>query len=261
VRAIERRSLRGDQDLRAELLRLDERAAGQRLARDPGWKAEVVLDACARTRLSAERAAVEHYDVQAFGSGIDGGGETGGAGTHDDDVEELVPRGGIEHAHAASHRLLGRIEQNGTIGADDQNVACGSAVLREHGGDGGVLTRIDHVVGITVSPEEILQPQHVGRLRVADEHRTAGARFDEPDPAQNQRAGDALAEIGFGDEERAQPLGRHENRLDVFLGVTVHQAGAAGKLRDLAAEFSRTQPCDRDDVAQAIAVADHHDAL
>ena len=75
LRAFERRGLRRDQDLGAELLRLHERAAGQRLPRDSGREAEVVLDARARAGLAAERAAVEHDDAEALRGRVDRGGE------------------------------------------------------------------------------------------------------------------------------------------------------------------------------------------
>src|SRR5205085_5828655 len=59
ARAVERRRLRGNQDLGAELLRLHEGAARERLTGDSRREAEVVLDACARPRLSAICTAVE----------------------------------------------------------------------------------------------------------------------------------------------------------------------------------------------------------
>ncbi len=75
LRAVERRRLRRDQDLGAEFLRLHERAAGERRAGNAGRKAEVILDARAGARLAAVRSAVEHDDVQSFGSRVDGGRE------------------------------------------------------------------------------------------------------------------------------------------------------------------------------------------
>ena len=92
-RAFERRRLRRNQDLRAELLRLDEGASGQRLARDSGRKAEVVLDARAGTGLAAEGPAIEHDDAKAFRGRVDRGGEARRPGADHGDVEQLVVLG------------------------------------------------------------------------------------------------------------------------------------------------------------------------
>ncbi len=67
----------------------------------------------------------------------------------------------------------------------------------------------------------------------ADQHRAADAALDQADPAQDQRAHDALAELGLGDQQRAQFLRRDQQRLDVALGMAVDQRDAAGELADL----------------------------
>ena len=56
-----------DRELRAELLRLHERAAREELARDAGREAEVVLDPRARSGLAAGRAGLEHEHVEPLG--------------------------------------------------------------------------------------------------------------------------------------------------------------------------------------------------
>jgi hypothetical protein len=58
-------------------------------------------------------------------------------------------------------------------------------------------------------------------------HRPARAGLDQRHAAQDQRAHDALAEVGLGDDQRAQLLGRHDQRLDVFVGVAIDQGRAA----------------------------------
>jgi hypothetical protein len=63
--AIQRRGLRRNEHLGTELLLLHIGPAGQRLARDAGRKAEVVLDAHAGPGLAAISPAIEHYDAQA----------------------------------------------------------------------------------------------------------------------------------------------------------------------------------------------------
>jgi hypothetical protein len=100
--------LRRDQHLDAELLRLHEGAAGQRLPRDAGRKAQVVLDARAGAGLAAEGAAVQHDHAQAFGGGVHGGGQAGRAGADHGHVEQLVVLDGVDHAEAARQRVVGR---------------------------------------------------------------------------------------------------------------------------------------------------------
>ena len=85
--------------------------------------------------------------------------------------------------------------------------------------------------------QESLQSQQLGGLRLADQHRTAGAGFDQPDPTQDQRAHDALAKVRLGDDQRAQLRRRHQERLDILLGVTVDQRVTTGELRDFAGKL------------------------
>jgi hypothetical protein len=76
----------------------------------------------------------------------------------------------------------------------------------------------------------LLQAQQIGRLRLSDQHRTAGAGLEERDAAQNQCADDALAEVSFGDDQRAQLFGRYEQRLGLFFGIRIGQRVPAGEL-------------------------------
>ena len=61
-----------------------------------------------------------------------------------------------------------------------------------------------------VSLEKIQQAQQLGRSRFADQHRVRRVIFQKPDPAQDQRANDALAEIGLGNDQRPQLLRRDQ---------------------------------------------------
>ena len=83
---------------------------------------------------------------------------------------------------------------------------------------------------------------------------TADAALDQADSAQDQRAHDALAEIGFGDQQRAQLVRRNQQRLDVTLGAAVDQRDAAGKLADFGEKLSRPLVDDRRDMAEAVAL-------
>lgn len=63
---------------------------------------------------------------------------------------------------------------------------------------------VDDVMRMSVAAQEHLQAQQVRRIGAADQHRAAGAGFDQGDAAQDQRPNDALAEIRFRDDQRAQ---------------------------------------------------------
>ena len=67
---------------------------------------------------------------------------------------------------------------------------------------------------MAVAAEKIDQPQHVAVLVMADDHRTTGARLDQPDTPQDQGAHDPLAELGLGDQQRAQLLGGDDQRFN-----------------------------------------------
>ena len=83
--------------------------------------------------------------------------------------------------------------------------------------------------------EEIDQPQHVGVVAGADNHRPR-AGFDQSDPPQDQGAHDPLAQLGLGDKQRPKPLRRHHHRLDIGQGIGVDQRRPPRKLRQLAHE-------------------------
>ncbi|MHC2773059.1 hypothetical protein ACVIM7_002526 [Bradyrhizobium liaoningense] len=82
---------------------------------------------------------------------------------------------------------------------------------------------------LAVAGEEPLQPHHAGGVRRSDQHGAAGAALDQIDPAQDQRPHDALAELGLGDQQRAQPVRRQQQRLDIALGAAVDQRRLAAR--------------------------------
>src|SRR5262249_55447541 len=146
VAAIDRGGLRRYQDLCAELLRLHERAAGERLARDSGGKAEIIFDPCARACLSAECAAVDDDDVQALGCSIDRSSKTRGSGAYDDDVEELRPLVRVEKSETARECSFGGIDENGAAWTKRQQIAGLCAVLLEQRLRTSAVDRIDDLV-------------------------------------------------------------------------------------------------------------------
>ena len=86
------------------------------------------------------------------------------------------------------------------------------------------------------------------------------AALDQIDPAQDQRAHDALAEFGLRDQQRAQLIRRNQQRFDVALGMAVDQREAAGKLADLGEKLPRPLVDDRGDMAKAVALGDRDGA-
>ena len=116
--------------------------------------------------------------------------------------------------------------------------------------------RIEQVMRITVAGEKSLQANDAARTRWADQHRAADAALDQAHPAQDQCAHDALAEIGFGDQQRAQSLRRNQQRFDVALGVAIDQRDAARELTDFGEKLPRPLIDDRRDVTEAVALGD-----
>ena len=114
---------------------------------------------------------------------------------------------------------------------------------------------------LPVAVQKTLQPHHPGGLRLADQHRAAGAGFNQRHAAQNQRAHQPLAQIGFGNDQRAQLAGGHQQRFNVFFGMPVHQRHAARQLPHFGQKFAWPLPHDGHDVAHAVALGDGHHAL
>jgi len=253
--AVQRRHRRRDQGLGAELLGLHIGPPGQGLARDAGGKAQVVLDAGAGAGLAAEGAPVQHQHLQALGGRVHGGGQAGRAGAHDDDVEQLAVVRAVHHADAAAQFRLAGVAQHRTVGADRQRLIRRGAVLLVQGRGVPVLGDVQHMVGKGVAVQEALQPQHAGRARVADQHQAGGSALHQGHAAQDQGAHQALAQVGLGDDQRAQLLGRQQQGLDLALGDAVHQGRPAGQLADLAAELAR--PVQRELAVRPHAVALH----
>jgi hypothetical protein len=123
-----------------------------------------------------------------------------------------------------------------------------------------VFRGVEHTVRLRVADEEIAKLQHVGRLRRPDQHGAGRAGLDQPDAAQDQRAHDPLAEVGLGDDQRAQLLGWNQQRLGVDVGVVVDERRASRELADLGGELPGALAHDRRDVPQPVALAGGHAA-
>ncbi len=96
-----------------------------------------------------------------------------------------------------------------------------------------------------VAGEEPFEAQHVAIVGAADDDRAAGADLDQADPAQDQGAHDALAELGLFDHQLAQPARRYDERLDRFGGSRVDERRAVGELRQFAHKRARAVGHDR----------------
>ncbi len=142
---------------------------------------------------------------------------------------------------------LGRVAQKLAVRAHDHGkLARVDVELLDEGPCLGIGFGIEALVGMAVAAQEVLQPQHVAAARVADNDRAAATGLDQPNAAQNEGAHDALAKLGFRDQERTQPVGRNDKRVHLVFGNGVDQSRAPGKLRQLAHE--RAGPM-RDDQA------------
>ena len=110
-------------------------------------------------------------------------------------------------------------------------------------------------VGMAVAGEEGREAQHVGVVGLADDQRPAVAALDQRDAAQDQRPGDPLAERRLGDEQRPEPGGRDQERLDRALGVAVDQRRPSGELAGLGEELAGALLDQRLAPAEAVAQA------
>ena len=87
--AFEAHHVAGDHHLGAEFFRLGDGSSGEFLAGKAVGKTEVVFDFGAGGGLSAGRFGLDKKDVETFGGGVNGGGESRGTGADNDEVAEL----------------------------------------------------------------------------------------------------------------------------------------------------------------------------
>jgi hypothetical protein len=123
-----------------------------------------------------------------------------------------------------------------------------------------VEQRIEVVIGLPVAPQKVLQARQGGRARMRDQHHATGPRFDQGDAAQDQRARDALAQVGLGDEQGAQGRRCDQQRFDGALGLAIDQRRPARQLPHLGQEVPPALLRDGHHLAQAVALGDGHHA-
>jgi hypothetical protein len=215
------------------------------------------LDPSAGAGLSAEGPRVAHRNRKPFGRGIHRGRQSRRPAADHGDIVHPAPGDGADHAHRARQFGFGRIAQHRAVGRHHQRqIGRRRRVPRDQFVGVTIGERIEQMMRIAVAGEKSQQANHVARIRGADQHRAADAALDQADPAQDQRAHDAFAEIGFGNQERAQPVGRDQQGLDIAFGHAIDQRGAAGELADLGEKLARPLIDDRRDVTEAVALAD-----
>ena len=106
---------------------------------------------------------------------------------------------------------------------------------------------------IAVAGEKALKPDHVRGARRADQHGAGRAALEQGHPPKDERPHDALAEIGFGDQERTQAFGRDQQRLDVALRRSVDKRARVESWPTSARNWPA--PCSTIGVTMAEAVA------
>ena len=200
VAALELHRLVGDRDLDPELLRLAERAAHQRHARNAGREAEVILDPRRGARLAAERAAIDREHGEPFRRRINRGGQPSRACTDDHHVVQL---GGVERpdqADTACELAFGRIAQQIAVWTKHDRQFFGLHIeALDQGLRAAIIGRIELLIGMPVATKEIGEAKDVAILLAADDDRTC-AGLDQADAPQDQRAHQPFSEVGFGNQ-------------------------------------------------------------
>ena len=115
---------------------------------------------------------------------------------------------------------------------------------------------VQSLVRMPVPREESFQPNNIAVICTADNHRSAYTRFEKTDAAQDQRAHDALTQLGLLHQNVQKPVRRNDQRFDPALGLAVNQGRAAGELGKLAQERARTVRDNRWVVRQLVALGD-----
>src|SRR5439155_17668710 len=100
---------------------------------------------------------------------------------------------------------------------------------------------IDHPERNPASSEEGGQPDYLRGIERPDEHRASETHLDLGHAAEDERTEDALAELGLGDEQRPEPLGWDDDRLDILVRPVVENTttGLSGELSDLGQVLAR----------------------
>ena len=230
----------GDQDLRAEFLRLRVGAAGQLLTRNPRGEAEIVFDPRAGAGLAARRVRLEHENVEPFGRAVDRGREPGRAGADDHQVAHVRLIDRVVEAEALGNLGVGRVPEHDLAAAHQhRHVRDGDPEVIEQRLNVGLAVEIDVGVGVAVPGEELLDPERARRVHRSDQHRVAEAAADQLHPPENERPHQDLAELGVVLHERQHRLAIEHDDLARLADPRAEQRAAPRDHVDLAAELPR----------------------
>jgi hypothetical protein len=115
---------------------------------------------------------------------------------------------------------------------------------------------IEVPIRVAVAGQEARQADDHGVGGAADDHRASGARFQQPDAAQDQGAHDPLAQLGLGDQHGAQAVGLDAQHLQVGQGVDVDQGRSVRQLGQFADEVAGTVLDDHVALVMGVAAGD-----
>jgi hypothetical protein len=111
---------------------------------------------------------------------------------------------------------------------------------------------VETLTRMSIAPEKALEPEHIAILSAADDYGPTGACLQQTNTPENQGAHDALAELGFCNQEGPQLVGRDDQRVDRCSRVGVHQRRPARELR----QFTHEMRDDRGGAARLVTPSD-----
>ena len=225
----------------SELACLAGGSAHERHAADPGGEAEVVLDPSRGAGLAAKRPALENEDGETFRARVNSGRETSRPGSDDGDVVNPVLIDRADQANAACKLALRGIAQKLASWTEhDRQLSRIDVETLDESARFWIGLRVKPLVRMTVAGEKGGEPNYVTVADRTDNDRPANSSLDESNPAQDQRAHDALPDLRFGNQDRPEPIGRYDERLDRILRMGIDQRRLARQLGEFANERAGT---------------------
>ena len=264
----------GHDELRAELFGLDEGAVREFLPRDSRGKAQVVLDARARSGLSPGRARLDHEHVEPLGGGVHGGREPRRSGSDDDEIVHDILVQSVQ-AQALSQLIDRRPPQDALPAADDdRDVSEADPESVQRRLDVIVAVEIDVGVRLIVARQELAQPERRRAVLRAEEHDAPLALGHQGRSSQNERAQEDLAQLDVRLDQRADLLRGQLEHARRAARPCAHDDRASRQQIDVPREAARIvdgdhvvlprqdlDPAFDDDVQRTVAVALNPEAL
>src|SRR6201996_4187596 len=239
-RTIDTDDMTRDGQARTELLRLHLRAPSQCLTRDAGRKAQVVFYLRRRTCLATGRHAFDHDRVQAFRRRIHGCSQARRPATDNRASMNSTGLDGFGQAKAVGKLRRRGVSQQLVVHSDNHREHIGRKVETAHPFRGaGVRLGVEQPMRITVSNQKSLQPQRMCAVHRPDDDHASAARADKPDPPQDKRTHDDLADVGFGSDQ-AQKVGTlYPDKSRGYDRQAGHQDATLIEMIQLTAELMR----------------------